>query len=92
MNLTEDDIKRLEDTLLLDPQIGDVIPGLNGARKVRIHASDHGKRGGGRIIYVDVVVEEHIYLLLAYPKNELENLTTEQKKTLNAVIQTIKEA
>lgn len=90
MGLTEDDTIALEELLLADQQAGDVIPGLHGARKVRIQASSHGKRGGGRVIYVDVVVQEKIYLLLAYPKNELENLTNDQKKTLASIIRTVK--
>lgn len=91
MGLDEEDMLRLEETLIADPQAGDVIQGLSGARKIRVQASGHGKRGGGRVIYVDIVIDECIYLLLAYPKNELENLTPTQKKNLNAVIQAIKE-
>lgn len=90
MGLTEDDTIMLEDLLLADPQAGDVIPGLHGARKVRVQASGHGKRGGGRVIYIDVVIQEKIYLLLAYPKNELENLTNAQKKALVAIVRIVK--
>lgn len=90
MGLTEDDAARLEAMILADPQCGDVIQGLHGARKLRIQASDHGKRGGGRVIYVDVFIRKKIYLLLAYPKNELETLTPDQKKALISLIQIIK--
>lgn len=50
-----------------------------------------GKSGGGRVIYVDVIVRERIYLLLAYPKNVQSDLTPEQKKLVRKIIQTIKE-
>lgn len=90
MGLTEEDIRHLEETLLADPQIGDVIPGINGARKMRIQTSSHGKRGGGRVIYIDLVVKERIHLLFAYPKNELANLTAEHKKMLNDMIKILK--
>lgn len=90
MGLSEEDIRRIEEMLLADPQAGDVIQGLHGARKVRIQASGHGKRGGGRVIYVDLLVRERVYLLLAYPKNALQNLTAEQKKMLSDMIRILK--
>lgn len=91
MGLTEEDLSELQATLLLDPASGDVIEGLHGARKLRVRAKDHGKRGGGRVIYVDVVIHEQIYLLLAYAKNEAIDLSPQQKRTLNALISRLKE-
>jgi len=43
------------------------------------------------VIYVDVVIQERIYLLLAYPKNVQTNLTPEQVRTLNRLITELKE-
>jgi len=88
--LNEDDLYELEDLLLENPQAGDVIPHLSGGRKLRFAASGRGKSGGVRVVYVDVVVREHIYLLLAYPKNVQTDLTPEQKRTLNKIIAKIK--
>jgi len=89
--LNDGDLCELENILLLNPQAGNVIPGLSGGRKLRFAASGHGKSGGARVIYIDVVVREHIYLLLAYPKNVQADLTQEQKRALNKIITTIKE-
>lgn len=91
MGLNDDDLEELQNLLLQDPASGDVIPELGGARKVRIPLRNTGKRGGGRVIYVDVVVKEKIYLLLAYPKNVQTDLTSEQKKVLRKLIKAIKE-
>ncbi len=41
-----------------------------------------GKRSGVRIIYYNVTRKGRIYLALVYPKNELDDLTEEQKKML----------
>lgn len=41
--------------------------------------------------YVDVVIRERIYLLLAYPKNVQTDLTAEQKKMMRKLIERIKE-
>jgi len=89
--LNDDDLRELERILLNNPQVGDVIPHLSGARKVRFAAKGRGKSGGVRVVYVDVVLHEHIYLLLAYPKNVQVDLTPEQKRTLNKIITAIKE-
>ena len=43
------------------------------------------------MIYVDIVVRERIYLLIAYPKNVQTNLTPDQKRELNKLIATLKE-
>jgi hypothetical protein len=89
--LTDNDRSALERLLLENPQAGDVIPGLSGGRKVRFALDRHGKSGGVRVIYVDVVVRERIYLLLAYPKSVQVDMTGEQKDLVNALIKAIKE-
>ena len=74
MGLGDDVLPRLEEVLLQNPQLGDVIEGTGGARK----------------IYVDVLEREHLYLLFAYPKNVQENLTAEQKKMLRKITEEIR--
>ena len=90
MGLDDDDCKILEDILLANPQLGDVIEGTGGARRMRIQLEGHGKSGGGRVIYVDVYEKEKLYLLLAYPKNVQSNLTPEQTKQVKMLIEAIK--
>ena len=75
MGLNDADQKLLEEALLRNPQLGDVIEGTGGARKMRIQLEGRGKSGGGRVIYVDVFELEKLYFLLAYPKNVQDNLT-----------------
>lgn len=91
MGLDDDDLRALQNLLIEDPDAGDVITGTGGARKVRIPLEGRGKSGGGRVIYVDIVVRERIYLLLAYPKNVQADLTPEQKKIVRRLIEAIKE-
>ena len=90
MGLSEDDLKKLEEILLENPQLGDVIEGTGGARKMRIQIENRGKSGGGRVIYVDVFEKEKLYFLLAYPKNVQDNLTPDQKKLVRRLIEAIK--
>ena len=91
MNLGDDELRGLQNLLIEDPEAGDVIQGTGGARKVRIPLEGRGKSSGGRVIYVDVVVRERIYLLMAYPKNVQTDLSPDQKKMVRKVVETIKE-
>ena len=90
MGLSEDDLKKLEEILLENPQLGDVIEGTGGARKMRIQIENRGKSGGGRVIYVDVFEKEKLYFLLAYPKNVQDNLTPDPKKQVRKLVEAIK--
>ena len=90
MGLSEDDLKKLEEILLENPQLGDVIEGTGGARKMRIQIENRGKTGGGCVIYVDVFEKEKLYFLLAYPKNVQDNLTPDQKKQVRKLVEAIK--
>ena len=90
MGLSDEDLKELEAVLLENPQIGDVIQGTGGARKLRIQLEGRGKCGGGRVVYLDVFEKERLYFLFAYPKNIQENLTEEQKHAIKAMIDAIK--
>jgi len=69
------------------PDMGAIISGSGGIRKVRIAAKGHGKRGGARVIYYWAVSGNQIFMLLAYAKNERENLTQEQLKALRTLVE-----
>lgn len=90
MGLDDNDLYDLEDALLKDPQQGDVIEGAGGARKMRIQLEGRGKRGGGRVIYLDIFEYEHLYLLFAYPKNKQRDLTPNEKKMICKVVEEIR--
>jgi mRNA-degrading endonuclease RelE of RelBE toxin-antitoxin system len=63
-----------------NPLAGDVIPGAEGARKVRWTMKGRGKRGGVRVIYFNVSEEDVIYLITLYRKTEKENITANDIK------------
>ena len=72
-------MRRLQNVLLTDPKAGDVIQGTGGLRKIRIPVENKGKRGGGRVIYVDIELRETIYFINVYAKNEKDDLTDAEK-------------
>jgi hypothetical protein len=90
IGLDDDDLIELEKTILRNPQAGTVIPGLNGVRKLRFAAKGHGKRGGARVIYLDIVVYEQTHLIIAYPKGTKDDMTTDEKKALSRYVDEIK--
>jgi hypothetical protein len=62
---------------------GDVIPGADGARKVRWARAGSGKSGGARVIYFNLVEREVVLLVAAYAKSERANmLPAEIKKVV----------
>jgi hypothetical protein len=87
--MTEGDLRALEGRLLEDPKIGDVIPGTEGLRKVRVPASGRGKRGGGRIFYRDFEPYGQIFLFYFVRKNEQDDLSPEQRRSVGKAVQAI---
>ena len=67
--------------------MGAIIQSTGSLRKVRWKLEGRGKSGGIRAIYYWVTTDEHIYMLLAYPTNEQDNLTPEQKKALKTIVE-----
>lgn len=84
------DYEVLEASLVKNPKIGDVIPGLSGLRKVRLKSSYSGKRGGFRVDYIDIPKGDILYLVLIYAKADKEDLTSEEKKELKGLVERLK--
>ena len=84
--LNDDDLRELESMLLENPAAGALIQGAGGARKVRIAFPGQGKSSGGRVIYVDFAINEHIYLLMVYAKSKQVTLSDAQKKAARELI------
>lgn len=55
-------------------------------RKVRWAGAGRGKRGGLRLIYYWHPAEQTFYMLLAYPKNAQDDLTSAQLKVLRKLV------
>lgn len=91
LGLTDDNLRELQKILLDNPKAGDVIQGTGGLRKIRIPLDNTGKRGGGRVIYVDIEFKETIYFINVYTKNEKDDLTEEEKKAFKAVVKILGE-
>ena len=80
--LSEDGYKDLQARLGANPELGDLMPGTGGFRKVRWADARRGKgrRGGLRIIYYHFPSDHQIWLMTLYNKDEASDLTAHQKK------------
>jgi hypothetical protein len=88
----EDELSALIDHLACNPEVGDVIPGTGGVRKLRWGRAGIGKRGGARVIYFFYRSDFPLYLLLAYSKAQATDLTPDEKRLVSALALTIREA
>jgi hypothetical protein len=86
--LSEADILELEMHLAVHPHAGDLIPGGRGLRKLRRPAKGRGKRGGARVIYYHVSSQHLILLIVAYAKNEQEDLDRRQLQIFAQLVKT----
>ncbi len=89
LGLTDEDLQSLESLLIANPEIGVVIPGTGGLRKLRFAPPNWhtGKRGAARVIYAFIVPGEAVYLFTLYGKNEQSDLSPEEKKVFRQVLE-----
>ena len=89
--LDDDAYRKLQSLLMLNPQVGDTIPGTGGLRKMRFadERRGKGKRGGLRIPmphrdWWDT--GSQFWLFTVYDKDEMSDLTSSQRKALKEMI------
>lgn len=82
----DDEYAELQAFLAARPDAGAIIKGSGGMRKLRWAGSGRGKRGGLRVIYYWWVSKDRISMLLAYPKNEMDDLSADQLKLLKQAL------
>ena len=87
--LSEDAYRELQAHLGANPETGDRMPGAGGFRKMRWADVRRGKgRGGGlRVIYYHFSSNHQIWLMTLYGKDEVSDLTAQQKKALKVAIE-----
>jgi mRNA-degrading endonuclease RelE of RelBE toxin-antitoxin system len=85
---TEEERAEFATWLSLNPEMGDVVPGSGGVRKVRWKRTGKGKSGGVRVIYFNRLTSGQIWLLLMYAKNKLDAVAGQQLKELKDAVET----
>ena len=73
--------------LAANPEIGDLIPGSGGCRKVRWSIAGSGKRGGVRVIYFTRLAIGEVWFLVIYKKAAKENIPAHILKSIREVME-----
>lgn len=85
--LDDDEYSALQKALAADPELGSVVRGTGGVRKVRRSQRGRGKRGGLRVICLVRRQNDVIWMLTIYAKNEAAaipvNVLREIKKEID---------
>lgn len=79
--LDDDAYRLLQSWLMQAPELGALMQGAGGLRKLRIGnaRSGKGKRGGLRVIYFHWQAGRQFWLFTVYEKGEMDDLAPEQK-------------
>ena len=84
--LSDEEYGEFQSRIAASPELGALIRGGGGIRKVRVAVGSRGKSGGARVIYYWAVRKHVILLLYAYPKNAAADLTPKQVSRLAKVV------
>lgn len=87
--LSDDAFAELQQMLMKQPHAGRLIKDMGGLRKIRFPDARRckGKRGGLRVIYYFWDEKRHFWLFSIYDKDEMNDLTAEQRKLLRRALE-----
>lgn len=88
---TDESYRAFQNDLILNPEMGDVIQGTGGLRKIRVCdvKRNKGKRGGSRVVYYWFNRRKQFILFTVYGKNMQADLSNEQRKQLAALLENL---
>jgi hypothetical protein len=86
LGLGDEDLARLQGVLIDDPQVGDVVAGAGGLRKVRFARSGEGKSGSLRVCYAFFPAHGVVSLVAVYGKTSKSDLTPHEKRYIKRLL------
>ena len=88
--MSDEGYQELQLALMDNPGRGEIMPGTGGFRKLRWRdpRRGKGKRGGLRVIYYYLTSDHQIWFVTIYDKDEMMDLTVEEKRILKRAVQT----
>lgn len=84
--LSDEEYREFQAELDANPELGPVIRGGGGIRKIRVATGSRGKSGGVRVNYYWATRRDLILLLFAFPKNVAANLSAAQTAQLAKLV------
>ena len=85
--LADREYAALQQALSENPELGNVIPGSGGVRKVRWGTRGRGKRGGVRVVYFVRKEPGVIWMLTIYAKNVAQSVPVELLRRIRKEIE-----
>ncbi len=87
--LADDEYRELQNRIAAAPELGEIIPGTGGFRKLSWADPRRrkGRRGGLRIIYYYFPADQQIWLMTLYDKDEASDLAPKEKQALKNAIE-----
>lgn len=85
--MPDDEYAAFQAALIERPDMGELIRGGSGLRKVRWKLDGKGQSSGARIIYYWANAENQLRMIFAYKKARQEDLSPEQLKLLRRIIE-----
>jgi hypothetical protein len=92
VQMSEEEMQSVVDTVAADPRAGSIMPGCGGARKLRVAKEGSGKSGGYRVITYYGGEDIPVFLLTVFGKNERANLSGAEKNALAALTKTLRDS
>jgi hypothetical protein len=91
--LVLEDMVALEQLILADDEVGDLVPGTSGLRKVRLGQRNvrRGKRGGARVYDLDLPARGITHRLAIFGKREKDDVSAAERKALAAMVRSLKQ-
>jgi hypothetical protein len=87
LHLDDSVLRLLENYIMENPDAAVIMQGTGGLRKLRWAFPGSGKSGGMRILYVDFVYYDKIFVVDVFTKTEKDNLTDAEKNAVKQSIQ-----
>ena len=83
---------RIEEEILKNPEAGATVAGTGGVRKLRIEdpGRGKGKRGGFRVLFLDLTDRRETFLITFYGKDEADDISAQAKKIISQIVEAIK--
>jgi hypothetical protein len=86
LGLTETERAAIITWIAAHPEVGDMIEGTGGARKVRFAGKGKGKSGGYRVITFYSGSSIPVFLLNVFAKNEKTDMTPKERNVLKQIL------
>lgn len=89
LGLKDDELTELENFLMENPNAGDVMKGTGGLKKIRWALPHRGKSGSIRVLYIDFLFADRVFMIDVFAKDEKENISPTERNAIKQLIKNI---